>query len=1177
MLLIGLPASAQTREAFPLRDDGSIVIWTVAGPIATPNVMGHGEQCVGFYTDYLSECGGEGNVAPVSDDEVALADNTSIAWKTVFSAPSGLLDYNNIFGVSPDFAGAAYAFCWLTSDVEQPAALKVRSNDGVRVWLNEALVHDHHAGRTIESEEDTVAVTLKQGENRLLVKVDQSGGAWGLQVRVVAADGAPVSGVQSAVSANESLAEKVIEFSLAGTPFVRNTPDGERQVLFAHITSGGVRDLECRITKTEWAQPCVVQAGSLPAGQHRVEVLTPVVTEDGPAQVEILSGTDATTSFDVELTAPRRWTVNLVQHVHTDIGYTRPQTEILPEHLRYIDYALDYCDLTDGYPDDAKFRWTCEISWAVREYLKRRPPHQVERLKRRIAEGRIEVAGMFLNMSEIATESSLAASLMPLREIQESIGAPVTLAMQNDVNGAAWCLVDYFSPIGVKYLTMGINKTRSLLPFDRPTVFWWESPSGNRILAYRADHYHTGNRWRLHDGTVTDLEKGLTEYLGGLERADYPFDVVSVQYSGYNTDNSPPSTHSSNLIRDWNAQYAWPKLRSATASEFMQTIEERHATELPVYQKAWPDWWTDGFGSAARETAASRDTHAAMQTNAMLLAMASILGAELSPGISERIQTVQEDLLFYDEHTYGAAESISDPLAENTMVQWGEKGSYVWEAVKESALLREEAMGALQACVPRTDVPTVAVFNSLNWARPGLVEVFIDHEILPRDASVQIVDPEDGSAVPVQALRSRSEGTYWALWVSDVPPLGYKAYRIEASGGAAQTQPTLENEADVLENAYYRIEFDPATGGIARLVDKQTGQQLVDESADWRLGQVIHETLAGRDVLGQEGIERNGLTNAVIERGSIGPIWQSMQVRGELPGTDGANGVRAEFRLYETTPRIELRFTVRKLPITDPEALYVALPFSIPDAKVWYEAQGGMVRPGEDQIPRSASDWQTVQNFVCICGRDSQIILGIDEAPLVQFGGLNFGKWHPVTVVQKPHVYSWVMNNYWFTNFRASQEGEFSWSYSITSGNDTCNARATRFGWCSRIPPIARVLPPGDSSAQASTVSLLDLKLPDVLLVSARPAKYGDGVILHLREADGDPTAIAVKDIACRAEIVALREVDVLERDLTKDLSTLTFGPFESKFVRLTTDASRGSRRLAHTRIGKRLAEPKER
>ena len=58
-----------------------------------------------------------------------------------------------------------------------------------------------------------------------------------------------------------------------------------------------------------------------------------------------------------------------IQHSHTDIGYTRSQTEILAEHLRYIDYALDYRDATDNYPENAKFRWTCEASWPVDEFL----------------------------------------------------------------------------------------------------------------------------------------------------------------------------------------------------------------------------------------------------------------------------------------------------------------------------------------------------------------------------------------------------------------------------------------------------------------------------------------------------------------------------------------------------------------------------------------------------------------------------------------------------------------------------------------------------------------------------------------------------------------------------------------------------------------------------------------
>ena len=77
--------------------------------------------------------------------------------------------------------------------------------------------------------------------------------------------------------------------------------------------------------------------------------------------------------------------------------------------------------------------------------------------------------------------------------------------MQNDVNGAGWCLADYFSDIGIRYLTMGINKTRSILPFDKPTAFWWESPSGKRVLAYRADHYHLGNFWEIHEGNAREV------------------------------------------------------------------------------------------------------------------------------------------------------------------------------------------------------------------------------------------------------------------------------------------------------------------------------------------------------------------------------------------------------------------------------------------------------------------------------------------------------------------------------------------------------------------------------------------------------------------------------------------------------------------------------------------------
>ena len=84
-------------------------------------------------------------------------------------------------------------------------------------------------------------------------------------------------------------------------------------------------------------------------------------------------------------------------------------------------------------------------------------------------EGRIEVTGMFANMYEIADENTMFDFLQP-QEIKDS-GIQVKTAMQNDVNGIAWCMPDYLKNTGVKYLIMGINETRSISRLIYPLFF----------------------------------------------------------------------------------------------------------------------------------------------------------------------------------------------------------------------------------------------------------------------------------------------------------------------------------------------------------------------------------------------------------------------------------------------------------------------------------------------------------------------------------------------------------------------------------------------------------------------------------------------------------------------------------------------------------------------------------
>ena len=150
--------------------------------------------------------------------------------------------------------------------------------------------------------------------------------------------------------------------------------------------------------------------------------------------------------------------------------------------------------------------------------------------------------------------------------------------------------------------------------------------------------------------------------------------------------------------------------------------------------------------------------------------------------------------MFYDEHTFGHSESVRNPYGLETWEQRSLKQSYAWEAYRHSGLLGEATLGILQSFVPKSNVPSIVVFNTLNWSYSGIAKAYIDHQILPLDKDFEIVDAQ-GNVIPAQAGENRSDGTYWSLYVKDVPALGYVQYYIKVKNSPRQemkTLPTLE-------------------------------------------------------------------------------------------------------------------------------------------------------------------------------------------------------------------------------------------------------------------------------------------------------------------------------------------------------------------------------------------------
>ncbi len=852
---------------------------------------------------------------------------------------------------------------------------------------------------------------------------------------------------------------------------------------------------------------------------------------------------------NLEINPVRHWRVNFVQHSHTDIGYTRSQTEILAEHLRFIDYALDYCDNTDNYPDDAKFRWTCEASWAVDEYLKCRPQTQIDRLKKRVAEGRIEITGMYFNFDELPDEQTLAASLQPIKRFKTQ-GLEVKTAMQNDVNGIGWSLNESYNDLGVKYLNMGTHGHRALICFDKPTLFWWESPSGKRMLAFRAEHYMTGNTvFKIHTGDFNVFEDELLSYLSQLEAKGYAYDLISIQHSGYLTDNSPPSTLASDMIRKWNEKYTWPKLKTASATEFFEVMETKHGSEFQVIRGSWPDWWTDGFGASAREVAATREAQSDLIATGAGLTMAALSGSRLPEKTSDQIEAINSALLFYTEHTVGYHASVSEPFHQNTMEQRAIKESYAWEASRKAKMLGEETMGILQGFVEREKDPSILVFNTLNWKRSGLLTVYIDHQILPRYTDFTITD-QAGNLARAQAVEYRSDGTYWAIWADDIPAFGYKKYVIKLEKNQENQEISENNTVDYsFENEWYNIAFDPKTGTISSLKDKELNLELIDQHSPWKFGQFIYELLDNRAQMESKRLDnftREAPDSVWFESYETGQVWNTFRFKANTRAANRAGSLIIEFRIFNCTKRIDIAYLIEKKLLTDPEGIYIAFPFALENGQLAFDVAGGEIRAGIDQIPGSANDWNTVQSYARLSNPMAQIILCSPEIPLMQFGGINTGRYTAGAKPESTHIFGWPMNNYWTTNFNANQHGGTAWTYTISSSKKPEMQEAARFGSENRTPLLTRVLPGGGKGNDVWEKSLISGWNDNLLLISAFPDEDGKSAVFQLREISGKPATIRLQN-NLTGKVFPCKQVDVTGQTIQD--GNLKIKPFETKFI----------------------------
>lgn len=856
-------------------------------------------------------------------------------------------------------------------------------------------------------------------------------------------------------------------------------------------------------------------------GEQRVELEVPEWS--GPANALLRVKAWSARTSRVVLEPQRKWTVFVAPHVHLDVGYTDYQGKVAEIQPRLISQAAE---LIRG---NADFRFSIDGSWSVEQFLQSRSKEKQNELLELVRAGKLAVPAQYFNLlTGYASLETLFRSLYYSKALARQYGIPFEFANITDVPSYSGSYPSVLASAGVKYFAAAGNNWRA--PFllyglwNEKSPFWWVGPDGKKVLCWYSRHYMQVQSLFGLPPRMAAIRDSLPVFLQAYSRPDYKPDVVLIH--GTQVENTELYPEQATFAREWNTEYAYPRLRYATFGEFLKFLDEQYGSKLETYRGDGGPYWEDGVASDATFVAEDRRNQNRALTAETLSTLTYLLNPE-SHAPKNLVDDVWRNILLFAEHTWGAWISMSMPDHAQTVKQLEVKDHYVTEARLKIDELLERAMSRLaeQIHVPSS---TLVVFNSLNWRRNDLVEL----DLLGEDAAIQDLSTKQNVSYEVL---SRKQGYLRVRFLGeDLPPVGYKCFAIRYGGrrNTAPASPGITRES-VIENAFYRLTLDPASGAVSSIYDQELKREIVDGRSPYKFNQYLYVT--GGD--GQTQIMRpikawpvaeltlHPATGGAILGVSKTPFGHSIRLRSSAPNTPS---VQTEILLFDKEKKIEFLNRVEKQAVLNKEGVYFAFPVAVENPEFVYAIQTGWVNPARDLLRGASLEWFNVQHWMAV--RDPQLTVGVLplDVPLASFGDVNRGLWPAEFRPKSSTIFSYVMNNYWDTNYRASQGGPGVFRYVVTSGRSFEAEALARLGW-NHMRPVEINLVMGQEKVgnpprrlPPEGASFLEVDQPNVVLLTWKRAEDGQGTILRLYETGGRETATTLRFLHRRLQAASL-------------------------------------------------------
>jgi len=799
-----------------------------------------------------------------------------------------------------------------------------------------------------------------------------------------------------------------------------------------------------------------------------------------------------TNPFDCTL--ERNWTVHLIHHSHTDVGYTQIQSRIARFHVSFLDQAIEISKRLRDETELAGFTWTNECFWSIEQWLKQNAPARIEELVQNIRAGVIGLSATYLHFNELIDDELMRAAVGRAGDFARAHNLVLDSALSADINGFGWGYAQALVDAGVTNLVTSVHSHHGLAPLGiRQQPFFWETPSGQELLVWSGEHYNLGNALglapgalatygfadelrpptRAHD-TYAIAAARLPRYLHQLERDGYPHDFVLLQASGTLSDNAPPSAEIARFANEWNKRHgASINIQMTTPSEFCRVVRKQ-AKEIPRHRGDWPDWWSDGCVSSANEVRLAREGN---RIGHWTKALAKMKNISLPPADTARLE---QHLLLYTEHTFNHSDSMSLPWSLAAKGISGCKNASAAGAYEAALDLHDKTLEAIGELANMAPLPSERLIYKVINPFPEPVDDVASLYLEYKDFGNLSLDPEicersTGRVIP--STRSMApRGLTFDLHVRLAANQEVE-FEVHPGTGAIRSmqrnfsEPGAENDVEGaeavasdgradrsgIETPHLRLHF-AENGEIASLIDKASGLELLNPNRHHAPCTPVYEVTPGGGKKGELlcdlrrsfGRNRKGKevrrTTGVISDLCF-PAPTHIHIPFEMTyALEGVEWLTVRWKIWRDVPRIDITVRLQKKCVWEPENLYLALPFLVPDGQIWIDKPGGPLRPWEDQLPDTLTDWYCLQDGYGICRPDFGLAVATPDSPLLQLGPLAYGNrllmGHPDLHINNARPYAWLMTNYWETNFEVNLGGFHEFNYRVELGKHLADPNA---------------------------------------------------------------------------------------------------------------------------------------